>query len=90
MPIPRHLLIIGAMKAGTTSLFGWLAQHPAIAPSTKKETNFFSHGAAASGGPEDYAQNWNWLPNQHRWAMEASPAYSKLPARPNAAIAAAS
>lgn len=35
------LIIAGQPKAGTTSLFHWLGQHPEICPSTFKETRFF-------------------------------------------------
>jgi hypothetical protein len=34
-------LIAGAQKAGTTSLFGWLQQHPQCAPCLTKEVHFF-------------------------------------------------
>jgi hypothetical protein len=36
-------VIIGAGKTGTTSLFGWLAEHPYVRGSAKKELNYFSH-----------------------------------------------
>jgi Sulfotransferase domain len=36
-------VIIGAAKAGTTSLFGWLLEHPFVRGSARKETNYFSH-----------------------------------------------
>jgi hypothetical protein len=35
------LIIAGVTKAGTTSLFSYLGQHPRICPSVIKETNFF-------------------------------------------------
>src|SRR5262245_36153909 len=35
-------LIIGAQKAGTTALHGYLAEHPAIVPAQDKELAFFS------------------------------------------------
>ena len=38
----RYALIIGAMKAGTTTLFDHLAAHPAVAPSHPKEPGFFA------------------------------------------------
>lgn len=38
----RDLLIAGAMKAGTTSLYRYLAEHPAIAPSVVKETHYYA------------------------------------------------
>jgi len=34
-------LVIGAMKAGTTSFFHYLSQHPQILPSIKKEVRYF-------------------------------------------------
>jgi hypothetical protein len=33
----RYLLILGAMKCGTTALFQALRQHPEILPSAEKE-----------------------------------------------------
>jgi hypothetical protein len=44
-------LIIGVQKGGTTSLFNYLAQHPSVAVSTKKEIGYFS-GRFANG--------WAW------------------------------
>lgn len=41
MTIP-NFLIIGAAKAGTTSLYNWLNQHPQIYMTPIKETNFFA------------------------------------------------
>ena len=38
-----NFLIIGAMKAGTTSLYNYLNQHPQIYMSSIKEPNFFSY-----------------------------------------------
>lgn len=35
-------LVIGAMKAGTTSLWGYLASHPDVFMAPQKELNFFS------------------------------------------------
>ena len=34
-------LILGAQKAGTTTLFHWLAQHPEVASAARKEIHFF-------------------------------------------------
>lgn len=39
-PLP-DFIIPGAMKAGTTSLFRYLAQHPRILPSSVKEVHYF-------------------------------------------------
>lgn len=37
----KHLIIAGVTRAGTTSLFNYLADHPGIQRSTIKETRFF-------------------------------------------------
>jgi hypothetical protein len=37
-------VIIGAAKAGTTSLYGWLSDHPFVAPATTKEVHYFDYG----------------------------------------------
>jgi hypothetical protein len=36
-------LVVGAQKAGTTSLYGALRLHPNVAVTTPKELNFFAH-----------------------------------------------
>ena len=35
------LLIIGAPECGTTSLYGYLVQHPSVLPALDKEVRFF-------------------------------------------------
>ena len=48
MTLP-NFLIIGSQKAGTTSVYSYLKQHPEVFVSPIKETNFFVHLA---GNPE--------------------------------------
>jgi Sulfotransferase domain len=36
-------LVIGAAKSGTTSLYGWLSDHPSVAPAVTKEVHFFDY-----------------------------------------------
>src|SRR5260221_5257590 len=36
-------IIIGAAKAGTTSLYGWLSGHPYVSPASTKEVHFFDY-----------------------------------------------
>ncbi|MGF1607972.1 MAG: sulfotransferase [Kiloniellales bacterium] len=81
----NYLLIIGAMKSGTTSLFLYLAQHPAIRRAKQKEPNFFCEDRQWAQGLEWYESLWDWDSTQHKYAMEASTAYTKLPVFPNAA-----
>jgi Sulfotransferase domain len=38
-----EFVIIGAAKAGTTSLYAWLSEHPFVASSSQKEVHFFDY-----------------------------------------------
>lgn len=78
--IRRFALIIGAMKSGTTSLFEYLAAHPQVAPCSVKEPNFFSDRSFWDRGTDAYRRLWDWRPDVHRVALEASTAYTKSPA----------
>ena len=46
-----NFIVIGAAKAGTTALYWYLAEHPAIFMSPVKETNFFAYGLDETGRP---------------------------------------
>ena len=50
---PPHFLIIGAQKAGTTSLHGHLARHPGLFLSDPKEPWFFSK-------ENRWGRGWDW------------------------------
>ena len=78
--IDRFALVIGAMKSGTTSLFEYLAEHPAIAPCRLKEPDFFSDDDGWRQGLEGYSRLWDWRPEQHVVALEASTSYTMRPA----------
>lgn len=66
-----NFIIGGTEKAGTTSVFSYLAEHPDVVASRRKETNFFREPA---GTLEAYAQQFPQQPAA-RVVMEASPAY---------------
>ena len=51
-------LIVGAQKAGTTSLFDYLRQHPRISPSLTKEVHFFDGGLQP--GVDTYERGLAW------------------------------
>jgi hypothetical protein len=38
-------VIIGAAKAGTTSLYGWLSEHPFVEPASTKEVHYFDYNS---------------------------------------------
>ncbi len=83
--IDRFALIVGAMKCGTTALFHLLRQHPEISACSEKEPNFFLDPKGWPGGYEAYEALYEWDPARHRWALEASTNYAKMPVRPSAA-----
>jgi len=82
-PRPRRLLvIIGAMKCGTTSVFTHLSGHPEVLRSVHKEPGFFLRvpGFPKFGlvSDDDYFGLWRgWDPTRHRLALEASTHYTK-------------
>ena len=74
MTLP-NLIIIGAPKCGTTSLYFYLAHHPEVFMSRQKELNFFN--GQWHRGPEWYA---SWFANAETPVRgEASPRYTAYP-----------
>jgi hypothetical protein len=73
MVIP-NLLVIGAMKSGTTSLHDYLDMHPEIQMSTPKELNFFNN-------EENYKKGSSWYSSffkeGYRYNGESSVNYTK-------------
>lgn len=67
-----NLIIIGAMKSGTTSLHNYLNLHPEIYMSKKKETDFFSKYFESN--IDNYLKNFN---SEYKISGESSPNYSK-------------
>jgi hypothetical protein len=76
----KIVFIIGAQKAGTTTLFNHLVQHPQIAAS-KKEPHFFDY--SYTGRSRDYEKilGHKWRLGV-RWLVDASPSYLFHPAVP--------
>ncbi len=70
-------MIAGVGKAGTTSLFWYLSQHPDICASRVKEPRYFrfTDGGDASS-LDDYRRYFDHC-GAERYAMEASPQYFK-------------
>lgn len=77
-----NIIICGVPRGGTTSLFRYLADHPSIAISTKKEMNYFLGGECERDNYSRtnisfraaYDQLFD-LQSSHRWTLEASPVY---------------
>ena len=82
-------LVIGAMKAGTTSLFRYLADHPDLAMPWQKEVDFFT--THWEKGVDWYeAQFDSLVPQAGRIVGEVSPNYSKRHLWPETAARVAS
>ncbi|MEM9843202.1 MAG: sulfotransferase domain-containing protein [Pseudomonadota bacterium] len=75
----RYIIIIGAMKSGTTTLFDVLAQHPEIAPASNKEPGFFAFEDIHAQGYDWFDGLFDFNPDQHRYRLEASTDYTKTP-----------
>ena len=77
----RFLIIAGTSKAGTTSVFSYLANHPQIC-AAEKETRFFldadyplsSKTRYEKDGPETYLSLFDSGPREN-WRLEATPDY---------------
>jgi hypothetical protein len=71
-----NLVIAGVAKAGTTSLFRYLAQHPDVCPSSVKEVRYFTalrYGEPLPPLTEYTAVFAHWAGERYR--MEATPGY---------------
>lgn len=79
------ILIIGSMKSGTTTLFDYLSEHPEISQSVCKEPNFFASDVNFSKGMKWYRSLWRFDSNIHKFALDGSTHYTKIPHFPNAA-----
>jgi len=71
-----NLFIVGAMKAGTTALHGYLDQHPDIFMSDPKEPGFFADPAPDAAARDAYLALFAGGAGQ-RWRGEASTRYTK-------------
>jgi hypothetical protein len=71
-----NLIIIGAMKGGTTSLHYYLSLHPQISMSREKELNFFVRECNWDKGVEWYKSNFTGRAQVYG---EASPLYTNYP-----------
>jgi hypothetical protein len=76
-----NFIVIGAAKAGTTALYWYLAEHPAVFMSKVKETNYFAYGLDARG------QLLYGDPEVHRFPVKSLSEYEALFAQAGQAVA---
>jgi hypothetical protein len=84
----RYLIIAGTTRAGTTSAFLYLGDHPQICASSVKETRFFldtdyplPSKYRLEDGLDKYASYFRHCQEQ-RWRLEATPDYLYSPGTP--------
>jgi hypothetical protein len=80
-PAPRlpNFLVIGAMKAGTTSLYHYLRDHPQVFMPDTKEVNFFNPLRNWRRGVSWYEEQFRAAPTEALAIGEASTSYTKYP-----------
>ena len=74
-----NLLVIGAMKGGTTSLWEYLRQHPQVHMSPTKEIHFFDRDDRWERGRAWYEPHFADATPAHTVVGEATPAYTRFP-----------
>lgn len=77
--ISRFVLVVGAMKSGTTTLYDYLRAHPEIATGPNKEPGFFAFEEIWALGFEWYESQFNFDGRIHTYALEATTDYTKHP-----------
>ena len=85
IPKNSYLIVIGAMKCGTSTLYWYLTQHERICPCILKEPEFFSERQGHGQGVENYSDLWEFDIKRHDYAIEASTGYTKYPYEANVA-----
>ena len=74
-----NLLVIGAMKGGTTSLWEYLRQHPSVHMSPTKEIHFFDRDDRWARGRSWYEEHFAGAAEGETVIGEATPAYTRFP-----------
>jgi hypothetical protein len=67
-------MIIGAMKAGTSTLYNLLRRHPRICPGRTKELNFFVRDGTVAAYDAMFP---DFDPRRHAWRLDGSTNYAK-------------
>ena len=78
-------LLIGAMKAGTTSLYRYLSNHPQVFMSSPKELDYFVTELNLDRGLDWYLSHFAEARNDQVAIGEASTSYTKHPMYPGVA-----
>lgn len=76
-PATVPLVVIGAQKGGTTALYNYLGQHPAINPPHNKEVNYFNALANTKPDLQSYLRHFPVThdPAAQNYSIDVSPNY---------------
>jgi Sulfotransferase domain len=74
-----NFVVVGAMKAGTTSLYHYLRPHPQVFMPKIKELDFFADGMNWARGLDWYRHQFATAPREAVALGEASTVYTKFP-----------
>ena len=74
-----NFVVVGAMKAGTTSLYHYLRPHPQVFMPKIKELDFFTEGMNWERGLDWYRHQFAAAPREATALGEASTVYTKFP-----------
>lgn len=83
IPSDAYVIVIGAMKSGTSTFFSHLTSHPEVAASRVKEPEYFSEFQGHGADVDRYEELWEFDPKLHRYCAEASTGYTKYPDEPH-------
>ena len=78
MALP-NLIIIGAMKCGTSSMHNYLDAHPEISMSRQKELNFFSFDRHWQRGEDWYGRHFRLQQQSEASRLRATANFPKFP-----------
>ena len=82
--LDRFVLIPGAMKSATSTLHGYLRQHPRLVPARRKEPQHFT-SPHAPGGLAAYRDWFRFDGRSDVDGLDASTGYTKYPTMPDVA-----
>jgi hypothetical protein len=86
IPHNAYVIIIGAMKCGTSSLYNYLIQDERICPCRTKEPEFFTEHRKMPVKVSMYQDLWDFDPLIHRYVIEASTGYAAYPIEANVPV----
>lgn len=76
----QSVMLIGAMKSGTTTLYNLLIQHPEICGCVSKEPEYFSQKMGYARFKKGrYEELFDMDNSKHKFILDASTGYTKYP-----------